>query len=175
MKACRFGPQAHPSRRGKGAPADPQRPFPFPGRLHARERVEIMPDRISAPPQAGFRLLLARLDADDERAGVAFERIRRGLIKLFDWRGASWPEECADETLDRLAKKLEQGVDPIDVIAFAHGIARLVLHETLRSDARRQPLDVEPPARSPSESSEADALSAYLENCLDRLPNRERE
>lgn len=113
-----------------------------------------MPDRSSAPPDAGFRLLLSRLGTDDERAGVSFERIRRGLIKFFDWRGASWPEECADMTLDRLARKIEQGVAVVDVAAFAYGIARLVLQEALRSDARRESLDVEPPVDSLADPSE---------------------
>lgn len=134
-----------------------------------------MPDRSSAPPDAGFRLLLSRLGTDDERAGVSFERIRRGLIKFFDWRGASWPEECADMTLDRLARKIEQGVAVVDVAAFAYGIARLVLQEALRSDARRESLDVEPPVDSLADPSEREALYRHLEICLGRLPEGGRE
>ena len=54
-------------------------------------------------------------------------------MKFFDWRGGWPPDECADETLDRLARKLEEVV--VDNIRqYARGIARLVLLER-----RRQP------------------------------------
>src|SRR4030095_8986131 len=53
-----------------------------------------------------LRLLLARLDPDPDRAGAAYEALRRALVKFFDWRGARVPEEGADETLDRLARQL---------------------------------------------------------------------
>jgi len=134
-----------------------------------------MPDGSSGVPDAGFRLLLSRLDADDRRAGAEYERIRRALTRFFDWRGVSSPEECADETLDRLARKMEQGVAVADVAGFAHGIARLVLQEALRSDARREPLDVDPPAVPIVDSAEREALSRSLEICLDRLPVGGRE
>ncbi|MGH9330319.1 MAG: RNA polymerase sigma factor, partial [Vicinamibacterales bacterium] len=52
---------------------------------------------------AGFARLLERLDPDPDRAAAAYERLRAALEKFFDWHGAWPPEECADETLDRLA------------------------------------------------------------------------
>src|SRR4249919_1835401 len=53
-----------------------------------------------------FAGLLARLDPDPDRAAAEYERLRRALGKFFDWRGHPAPDECADETLDRLARKL---------------------------------------------------------------------
>ena len=52
---------------------------------------------------SGFDRLLARLDPDPGRAAVEFERLRRTLVKFFDWRNAPAPEDAADETLERLA------------------------------------------------------------------------
>ena len=124
---------------------------------------------------AAFRLLLARLGDDPERAGAEFERIRRALTKFFDWRGASWPEECADETLDRLARKIAEGVTVLDVPGFAHGIARLVLRENFRSDARRAVLDFEPSADSPTEPEGNEKLTRHLDLCLDKLPRDGRK
>jgi DNA-directed RNA polymerase specialized sigma24 family protein len=57
-------------------------------------------------------------------------------MKFFDWRGAWAPDECADETLDRLAEKLAVDTQIDDVTRYAHGIARLVLLERLRRQAQ---------------------------------------
>jgi DNA-directed RNA polymerase specialized sigma24 family protein len=82
---------------------------------------------------AGLARLLARLHADADQAAGEYERLRRALVKFFDWQGA-WPsDECADTTLDRLAERL-QDTDVRDVKQYALGIARLVALEH-----RRQP------------------------------------
>lgn len=83
---------------------------------------------------AGLAGLLARLDADPDRAAGEYERLRRALLRFFDWRGVASPDECADHTLDRLALKLQTTVVE-DVWSYAHGVARLVFFEQ-----RRQPV-----------------------------------
>ena len=89
------------------------------------------PRAISA---TGFARLLQRLHPDADRAAQEYERLRRALVKFFDWRGASPPEECADDALDRLVQKLEQTVVQ-DVRKYLHGIARLVALERRRGPA----------------------------------------
>jgi len=122
----------------------------------------------------GLRLsdLLARLDADPNQAGQEYERLRRVLIKFFDWRGASSPDECADDCLDRLARRLAEQVPVQDLRLFALGIARLVLLER-----RRQPtmpsIDQLPERMTASVSVAADRetpLHDCLERCLAALP-----
>ncbi len=51
--------------------------------------------------------LLTRLDSDTDRAAAAYEALRETLIKFFDWKGARFPDECTDDALDRLARKLD--------------------------------------------------------------------
>jgi DNA-directed RNA polymerase specialized sigma24 family protein len=120
--------------------------------------------------------LLARLDADPERAGSAYEALRRALVALFTWRGASTPEECADETLDRLAARLEEGVVVEDVPRFARGIARLVLLEHWRRlDARAVPLDDAALSRPVADAPDDEALHGCLERCLGELPQDARD
>ena len=53
--------------------------------------------------------LLARLDADADRAAEAYEVLRQTLTRFFDWRGAHFPDECADEAINRLARRLDAG------------------------------------------------------------------
>ena len=119
----------------------------------------------------GLARLLARLNADVEQAGQEYQRLRRALVKFFDWRGAPAPDECADETIDRLARKLDEAaVD--DVRNYAHGIARLVLLER-----RRQPVLASfdgnaavtsaPVAQA---SDERERLHDCFEQCLAAIP-----
>ncbi|MGH9313559.1 MAG: RNA polymerase sigma factor [Vicinamibacterales bacterium] len=118
---------------------------------------------------AGFARLLERLDPDPDRAAAAYERLRAALEKFFDWHGAWPPEECADETLDRLAVKLAGDVQIDDVRGFARGIARLVLLEWQRRPA---PVSIEGPAwraylSRPSHEDEGnEPLLACFDRCL---------
>jgi DNA-directed RNA polymerase specialized sigma24 family protein len=79
-----------------------------------------------------FAKLLYRLAPDREVAGTEYEKLRRMLIKILEWRGATFPEDCADEALNRVAKKLASGEVIRDLVAYSHGIARLIFLETLR-------------------------------------------
>ena len=56
-----------------------------------------------------FNRMLAELHPDIERAGEQYEKIRRKLLKLFEWRGCAHAEECADETFNRVAQKICEG------------------------------------------------------------------
>jgi DNA-directed RNA polymerase specialized sigma24 family protein len=115
--------------------------------------------------------LLTRLDPDAERAGYAYEHLRRALVSFFAWRGAATPEECADETLDRLATRLAEGVPVEDPGRFARGIARLVLLEHWRRpEARGVPLeDVGERAAVEPEAADEDAVPGCCNRCLSDL------
>lgn len=119
--------------------------------------------------------LLERLGADRDTAGREYERLRRSLIKFFDWRGAWPPDECADETLDRLARKLEDA-DIGNVVEYARGIARLVLLERRRAPAfsSLQPGDAPAVGTPPDEDDDAERLRGCFERCLDAFPHESR-
>jgi len=125
----------------------------------------------------GLGRLLARLDPDRDRAAQEYERLRHALTRFFDWRGA-WPaDECADEVLDRLARKLQDEVDVVDVRQYVYGIARLVLLERSR---QRQPVSVDAAAEvadlvAVPPDPAADALHACLDRCLDRMAEDSRQ
>jgi DNA-directed RNA polymerase specialized sigma24 family protein len=123
------------------------------------------------PSPSAFASLLGRLGPDADSAGLAYETLRRTLVGYFNWRGAATPEECADETLDRLATRLGEGVEVQDVPRFARGIARLVLLEHWRRpDAQRATLD-EPPDPAAAVGPGDDALHECLDRCLSELPS----
>ena len=53
-----------------------------------------------------FKNLLGCFSSDTEEAARKYEEIRRGLIDFFYYRGATDGESLADETINRVAKKL---------------------------------------------------------------------
>jgi hypothetical protein len=99
----------------------------------------------------GFARLLESLDRDPHRQALEYERLRRALVRFFDWRGAWPPDECADDVLDRLAQKLESTVVQ-DVRKYVYGIARLVVLERRRGPAfsSLDDLPAEAPAAGPA-------------------------
>jgi DNA-directed RNA polymerase specialized sigma24 family protein len=123
-------------------------------------------DDVQALTAERFVGLLARLHADQEQAGQEYERLRRSLIRFFDWRGGLPPDECADECLDRLARRLAERVPVLDVRHFALGIARLVLLERRRQPRVTSIGDTAAVETSPM-PGEPDVTSA-LHDCFDR-------
>jgi DNA-directed RNA polymerase specialized sigma24 family protein len=123
---------------------------------------------------AGFARLLARFDPNPDRAAAEYERLRITLERFFDWRGAWPPDECADETLDRLARKLEATIVE-DVRHYAHGIARLVLLERRRGPTMTS-IEGHPDVITvpPTVAAEDDRLHECLDHCLSQFPEDSR-
>jgi len=122
----------------------------------------------------GFRHLLARLDPDTDRAALEYERLRQALIRFFDWRGAWTADECADEVLDRLGRKLESGAVVDDVAKYAHGIARFVLLER-RRDPVVTSIDAVEVGRidrkgADDPSGDDESVHTCFDRCLMQLP-----
>ena len=127
-----------------------------------------------------FAGLLDRLDADRERAGEKYEDLRRTLVRFFEWRGAHFPEEHADETFNRVARKLGEGVEIKNIGGYCYNVARLIFLETLKGpDSRRAGLEViahsAAAVDSSNETAEKEAYLSCLEVCLEGLPAESRE
>ena len=89
---------------------------------------------------SALQALLDTLATDRDEAAERYEIIRRKLIRLFAWRGSRDPEELADKTLDRVAKKLGDGleIESADPYRYICGVAYRIFQETLRSHQRQQ-------------------------------------
>ena len=126
-----------------------------------------------------FARLLARLDPDRGRAGERYEDLRRTLVRFFEWRGASFPDEHADETFDRVARRLAEGVDISNFGGYCYEVARLVFLETLKGPRTRQTTieSAEPPAIADAglEARTKEARMACLDDCLATLTPDSRE
>ena len=119
-----------------------------------------------------FERLLAWLHPDRDSAGYRYEDIRDRLIKIFAQRQCQEAEDLADETINRVAKKVTE-TDLIatyqgDPALYFYGVAKKVFKEHLA----RKP-DAAIPVPMPSDDLE----SQYecLEACLDGLSSDSRE
>src|SRR5688572_22512511 len=102
-----------------------------------------------AVTEDSFEGLLVRFDPDREKAGRKYEVTRRKLLEFFEARGSNTPDEHADETFDRVARRVAEGEIVNDINRYCYGVARLVWMEACRQ-LSKQPveLDENAPLRS---------------------------
>src|SRR5438034_11799003 len=76
-----------------------------------------------------FESLLRWLNSDREQAGLIYEQVRIKLFRFFEFQGCPFPEELADDTFQRAARKISQNgvIRPTDPYIYFRGIARNVL------------------------------------------------
>jgi DNA-directed RNA polymerase specialized sigma24 family protein len=123
-----------------------------------------------------FDQFLSLLDLDRDRAGESYEALRRNLIQLFIWRGCRDPESHADETINRVIRKIDEGEEVRDVIAYAHGVARRLLLEVFKKQEREQiGIDELPPLIAQPEEQDDETGVLCLRRCLNRLPEESRQ
>ena len=129
-----------------------------------------------------FERLLAALDPDRERAGQRYENIRRKLIEFFEARGSHSPTDHADETINRVARRLDEGARVQDLSAYCYGVARLLFKETLRGHGKEPiALDLAPalPVAADDEGhehlrQEEERRLQCFETCLSKLSTASR-
>jgi DNA-directed RNA polymerase specialized sigma24 family protein len=117
-----------------------------------------------------FDALLESLDSDRDRAGQIYQDIRDHLIRMFVWRGCSLAEEYADETINRVARKLTTGEHPSDLPTYFFGVARMLLKEFHKEQERdRRALQELPHQLNAATFSEEQELRiSCLERCLQK-------
>ncbi len=127
--------------------------------------------------QEGFDQFLACLDPDREKAGRRYELIRSKLINYFDWRDCPYPEDHADEALNRTIRKIEEGDEIRDPSTYVFGVARMLLLEIGRAkEKERSALNLLPATQAhEEESDEAEMRVDCLRRCLERLSQENRE
>ena len=142
--------------------------------------VSLVADAISRKwslTREGFDQFLACLDPDREKAGRRYELIRSKLINYFDWRDCPYPEDHADEALNRTIRKIEEGDEIRDPSTYVFGIARMLLLEIGRAkEKERSVLNLLPTAQAvDEESDEAQMRVDCLRLCLERLSEENRQ
>jgi DNA-directed RNA polymerase specialized sigma24 family protein len=130
----------------------------------------------------GFELLLARLHPERDRAGERYEGLRTRLLRFFEYRGCSTSEQAVDETMNRVARRLEGGetIRSEDAAGYFLGVARNVLREYwVRPESAWRALDdvtagaLAAPVAPVDEDDEG--LWACFDRCLGALDAGQRE
>ncbi len=126
--------------------------------------------------QQAFDRLLDLLDADREQAGQKYERIRLKLVKYFEWHRADLPDKDADETINRVARKIEEGAEIQNLNAYFYGVARLVFAESLKAREKQQEAFRHLPLIELPADGDLDAAQRQecFNLCLHRLPEENR-
>jgi DNA-directed RNA polymerase specialized sigma24 family protein len=118
-----------------------------------------------------FTGFLEWLSPGGEGAGEAYERLRDRLCIFFSQRGRPFPDELADETINRVM--LKAGEEEIEnKLAYCYGVARNVLRESWRRDRRHA--DVEEVAAVAAPPAAQSFSNDCLEKCLGELPPESR-
>ena len=121
--------------------------------------------------QESFDALLVWLDPAREEDGRKYEEIRVRLIKIFTCRKCSEAEDLADETINRVSKKLKEIESTYSGARapYFYGVANKVYMEYLRRKKVPAP---------PAPADQSDAIEkeyACLEKCIEDLTPDNRE
>jgi len=129
-----------------------------------------MPEPLGSEP---FEALLLRLGPDRQAAGERYLQLRQRLVAVFEYRRCPRPEELADETLDRVARRLlEMGSEFVgnDPARYVFGVAWNVARESFRRPAALPlPDGWEGRLAAAAADDEEGLEESCLEGCLSRL------
>ena len=129
------------------------------------------------PTKEAFDKLLLCLSPDRERAGEEYELLRLKLLEYFRSRAYLSAEELADETLNRLARKIAEGEDIREMVRYCYGLARWIWVEHSRNPHTKEiAFDNLPvlPFSSPDHLVQKERLDCFR-HCLGHLTTEERE
>ena len=145
--------------------------------LDGQDHVQAVPRQKWALNQEAFDKLLVTFDVDRETAGRKYLEIRNNLTRFFEWRGCSFPEDHADETINRMAKRVLEGEAILNHSGYAMGVARLLLLEINKGRQREQSALAEigaaPDVYVPEDDDES--RLTCLRSCLQTLSPDNRE
>jgi len=121
--------------------------------------------------EEAFSRFLVWLHPDPDQAGQKYEDVRRRLIKIFTCRGCTCSEDLADETINRVIRKVPEIAATYvgDPALYFYGVAHKIHLEYLR----RKP-DPQPPPKVDDQSRAEEEL-ACLEKCMELLPSHNRD
>jgi len=122
--------------------------------------------------QESFDSLLSWLDRNRDEAGKKYEIIRYRLIKIFTCRGCNEAEDLADETINRVALKVEAIEESYvgDPALYFYGVANNIHLEYLRKKPAPS-IELTPTTEVDEMEREYDCL----DRCMQHLSAKQRE
>lgn len=144
--------------------------FPTPKRELSSTVSNMKPGKeVTREKFAGFLEWLSPGAAD---AGEEYERLRFRLCTFFSQRRCRFPDELADETINRLMLKVgEERIE--NRLAYCYGVAKNVYRESLRKERHHLSVDEVTVAAAPP--PERGFSEECLDRCLAELPAESRK
>lgn len=138
------------------------------------------------PTEPAFRKFLQWLDEGSDSKGERYLEMRRRLLRYFDHKHCLASDDLADETLNRVARRLEeQGtITEATPAQYCYIVAKFVFLEYLRqahpqADATEANLISAALARAsrplPATAEAEEKRMVCLEQCIDKLMSEERD
>ena len=124
--------------------------------------------------ETGFKMLLTQLSSDQERAGELYLHMHGKLVRYFSWHACAHPEDLADEALDRVCRRLEEGEQIAQIISYILGVARRVLLEQRKSLLTAAALPDDRALHTPGQPPGDELTMECLDACLECLPPESR-
>src|ERR1044071_8762138 len=144
---------------------------------HGQDHVQNASRQKWTLTQEAFDQLLVAFGGDRESGGQKYLEIRNNLTRFFEWRGCAFPEDHADETINRMAKRLAAGGQIANHSGYAIGVARMLLMEINKGRQREQAalaeIGAQPDVYVPPDDDES-RLNC-LKKCLQTLSPDNRE
>ena len=128
-------------------------------------------------PEA-FEKFLAALSHDRDEAGIQYEIVRRKLERFFEWRKVEPADYYADETINRVVRRIAEGEVIQNVGSYIYGVARMVHMEALREQEHGAvPLEDAPQAlkQESPQPVEPEPRVICFDQCLDSLTAEHRK
>ena len=120
------------------------------------DSTELPKTRSSAPPnttkerkikwsldRVAFDKLLDQFSADRDEAAVQYDLTRRKVVRYFEWRSVRAADACADETMDRVARRLDEGKKIDKLMAYIFATAHHIHQEVLKAESERGAIPME--------------------------------
>ena len=131
-----------------------------------------------------FEHLLRWLDGGQDSGGEKYLEARRRLVAYFDRKNCPAPDDLADETLNRVARRLEEEgtIESESPAKYCYIVARFVLMEH-RRDALKTQRAIEEMRVSSAGNDRGETRNGWteesmlscLERCAGRLQPRDRD
>ena len=121
-----------------------------------------------------FGKFLRWLSEDDEMAIRKYQAIRTKLVRYFIHKGCPDPDDLFDKTVDIVIGKIDICEQCSNPLAYCYGVAKNIWHQDLR-ERRSLTLDENVASTVHPDPQIHEHELKCLEQCLDRLPQSDRD
>jgi len=135
--------------------------------------------------ESSFNRFLEWLDGGESSEGRTYLEMRRRLVTYFDRKNCLTPDDLADETLNRVARRLEEEgeIESESPAKYCYTVARYVFLESLRSKPSQEVAldDVSERRQDPGaddkndEREQKELMLTCLERCTAKLDKASRD